>query len=149
MDSNGTVTIGDTAQVVFQDNHAEIFGGATTSNQDVTIAGSVKFINNSANQGGAIGVYSGSVTIADNAEVGFQDNHAETFGGAIASFEHVTIAGSVQFMNNSANQGGAIGSTGAVTIADNAKVGFQDNHATTPGGGAVASFQHLTIAGSV
>ena len=145
--SDGSVTIADNAQVFFQGNHAKTIGGAIASLQHVTIAGSVQFINNSANYGGAI--YSdGSVTIADNAQVFFQGNHAKTIGGAIGSLEHVTIAGSAQFTNNSALQGGAIDSDGNVTIADNAQVVFQGNHAKTSGG-AIASNQHVAIADSV
>ena len=147
--SHGSVTIADNAQVVFQGNNAEELGGAISSGQHVAIAGSVQFINNSAKQGGAINS-DGSVTIADNAQVVFQGNHANPFlGGAISSVQHVTIAGSVQFINNSAKQGGAINSDGSVTIADNAQVVFQGNHAKINGGGAISSGQHVTIAGSV
>ena len=145
INSNVNVTIADHAQVVFQGNHAKTSGGAIGSNQHVTIAGSVQFINNSANQGGAI---DSDVTIADHAQVVFQGNHAKTSGGAIGSNQHVTIAGSVQFINNSANQGGAIDSDVNVTIADHAQVVFQGNHAKTSSG-AIASNQHVTIAGSV
>ena len=174
--SNGNVTIADNAQdVVFQGNHA-IYnsGGAILSGQHVTIAGSVKFINNSADIGGAIA--SVDVTITDNAQdVVFQGNHAREAGGAIYSDQHVTIAGSVQFINNSADNGGAIhsrqhvtiagsvqfinnsadiggaiASNGNVTIADNAQdVVFQGNHAIYNSGGAILSGQHVTIAGSV
>ena len=165
----GNVTITDNAQdVVFQSNHARntggaiysgqpvtiagsvqfinnsanIQGGAIYSSQDVTIAGSVQFINNSAGQGGAIAIdSSGNVTITDNAQdVVFQGNHARDIGGAIFSFQHVTIAGSVQFINNSADyEGGAIDSySGNVTISDNAQdVVFQSNRADY--GGAIAS----------
>ena len=145
--SNGNVTIADNTQVVFQGNHAKTFGGAIASSHHVTIAGSVQFINNSANHGGAV-VSNGNVTIADNAQVIFHSNYANTFGGAIASHQHVTIAGSVQFINNSANQGGAIDSDVNVTIADNTEVVFQGNYANTSGG-AISSRQHVTIAGSV
>ena len=147
IDSEGNVTIADNAQVVFQGNHAKTYGGAITSLQNVTIAGSVQFINNSADQGGAIDSVS-SVTIADNAQVFFQGNHAKTNGGAIVSLQHVINAGSVQFINNSADQGGAINSDGSVIIAFNAQVFFQGNHAKTAAG-AIASRQHVTIAGSV
>ena len=144
---HGNLTIADNAHVGFQGNHAKTNGGAIFSRQHVTIAGSVKFINNSADQGGAIDS-DGNVTIAYNAQVVFQGNHAKTYGGAITSLEHVTIAGSVQFINNSADQGGAIDSDGNVTIAYNAQVVFQGNHAKTYGG-AITSLQHVTIAGSV
>ena len=134
-----SVTITDNAQdVVFQGNHANYSGGAISSSQHVTIAGSVQFINNSADQGGAIDS-DGNVTIADNAQdVGFQGNHARNFGGAFVSLQHVTIAGSVKFINNSADHGGAIYSSGGnVTISDNARVVFQSNRADY--GGAIAS----------
>ena len=145
--SNRNVTIADNAHVVFKGNHAKTYGGAIDSQQHVTIAGSVQFANNSADQGGAINTNS-NVTIADNAQVFFQGNHAKTYGGAIVSQQHVTIVGSVQFTNNSANQGGAINSNGDVTIAYNAQVFFQGNHAKTFGG-AISSHAHVTIAGSV
>ena len=144
---DGNMTIANSAQVVFQGNHAKQFGGAITSIQHVTIAGSVQFINNSAYQGGGIDC-NGNMTISDNAQVVFQGNHAKTSGGAITSIQHVIIAGSVQFIDNSANQGGAIESSGNATIADNAQVFFQGNHAKQFGG-AIASGQHVTIAGSV
>ena len=143
----GNLTIADNAQVVFQSNRAKTYGGAIASLHNITIAGLVKFINNSANQGGAI-ASSSYVTIADNAQVVFQGNRAKTNGGAIYSFQPVTIAGSVQFTNNSANQGGAIDSDDNVTITDNAQVGFKANHAKI-NGGAIYSFQHVNIAGSV
>ena len=148
--SVGNVTITDNAQdVVFQGNHAiNSGGGAIASSQHVTIAGSVQFINNSADYGGAIYCY--GVTITDIAKyvVVFQDNHAD-YGGAISSYQHVTIAGSVQFINNSAHYGGAIYSVDNVTITDNAQnVVFQGNQAINSGG-AISSHQHVTIAGSV
>ena len=117
-------------------------------NHAVTIAGSVKFINNSAGYGGAIDS-DGNVIITDNAQdVVFQGNHARDFGGAIYSRQHVTIAGSAQFINNSADVGGAFVSDN-VTITDNAQdVVFQGNHARDIGG-AIMFFQHVTIAGSV
>ena len=144
----GNITIADNAQVVFQGNHAKTYGGAIASIQNVTIAGSVQFINNSAYQGGAAIVSDGSVTIADNAQVVFQGNNAKTIGGAISSGQDVTIAGSVQFISNSADYGGAIDSDGNVTIADNAHVIFQGNNAKTIGG-AITSSQYVTIVGSV
>ena len=147
--TKANITIADNSFSVFIGNHAKDNGGAIFSGQHVIIAGSVQFINNSAGYGGAIGSY-GDVTITDNARnVVFQGNHANNYGGAIISGQHVTIAGSVQFINNSAGYGGAIGSYGDVTITDNARdVFFQGNHAINYGG-AIISGQHVTIAGSV
>ena len=92
--------------------HVKYFGGAIVSSHHVAISGSVQVINNSAKQGGAIYADVVNVTIADTTQAVFQGNHAKTFGGAIASSQHVAITGSVQFINNSANNrsGGAIGS---------------------------------------
>ena len=150
-DQHAYVTIADSVQ--FINNSAGIGGGAITSSQHVTIAGSVQFINNSAaGYGGAIAIVTyDNVTITDNAQgVVFQGNHARDSGGAIDSRQHVTIAGSVQFINNSAGNGGAIQCSGDVTITDNAQdVVFQDNHAISTDGGAIFSHQHVTIAGSV
>ena len=143
---DGKITIADDAQVVFQGNHAKTYGGAIASSQHVTIAGSVQFINNSADYGGAIDS-DGNVTMADNTQVVFQGNHAMTTGGAIACGQHVTIAGSVQFINNYASKGGAIASGGDVTMNNNAHAVFQGNRATVLGGG-IDSVQHV-IAGSV
>ena len=68
----------------------------------------------------------GMVTIENNAHIVFQGNHAKLVGGAIISLEHVTIAGSVQFINNSATKGGAINADVVnITLADNAQVVFQ------------------------
>ena len=148
--SDGNVTIADNAQVVFQSNHAEYGGGAILSGEFVAIAGSVQFVNNSAEKGGAIRADVVNVmTIPDNAQVVFQGNHAKTFGGAILSLHHVAIAGSVQFINNNALWGGAIHSSGNMTIADNAQVVFECNHAEKAGGAIVINSNLLQLAGSV
>ena len=110
----------------------------------ILLAGTVEFTNNTADSGGAVAFVGGSMTIADNALMVFQGNHAETFGGAIASSKHITIAGTVQFISNSAYQGGAIASDESVTIADNAHAVFQGNEATNHGG-AVSSSQHVIL----
>ena len=145
---SGNMTVDKNAQVFFLGNYAKNLGGAIASSQQVTtIAGSVQFINNSAYGGGA--TYSGgNVTIADNGHVVFQGNYAKYIGGAILSDKYVTIAGTVQFINNSAYMGGAIICGGSVTTADNAQVFFQGNNAEGAGG-AFASNQSATIAGSV
>ena len=142
--SSQHVTIAGSVQ--FINNRAGIGGGAISSLQHVTIAGSVKFINNSAGYGGAIGSH-GNVIITDNAQdVVFQGNHATYSGGGIYSSQYVTIAGSVQFINNSAGYGGAIFSLQDVTIAGS--VQFINNSADIKGG-AILSLQHVTITGSV
>ena len=148
INSFGGVTIENNAEVVFQGNHADTAGGAIGSNEHVTIAGSVQFINNSASQGGAVIVVDGNITIVKDTQVVFQGNRADTAGGAISSIHHATIAGTAQFVNNSASQGGAIDSVGSLTIADIAQVVIQGNHADNAGG-AIATGRDLTIAGTV
>ena len=43
------------------------------------------------------------MTIFHKSQIVFQDNHTEAFGGAIYSDHHVTVEGSVQFINNTVN----------------------------------------------
>ena len=133
IDSNVNVTIADNAQVHFQGNYSKSFGGAIDSLQHVAIEGSVQFINNSANQGGAVSAY--TVTIDNNAEVCFQTNNADRLGGAIVISSTIELAGSVQFISNTALLGGAISVLlGYLTVANNAEVVFQGNHAYHVGG---------------
>ena len=145
--TKANITIADNSFSVFLGNHAINDGGAIFSSRHVTIAGSVQFINNSADYDGGAIHFDGNVIITDNAQdVVFQGNHAIYLGGAIRSRQHVTIAGSVKFINNSADMGGgAIGSNDVITIAGSVK--FINNSAGY--GGAIVSSQHVTIAGSV
>ena len=151
IETDGSATVADNTQGFVQDRLANTLSGAsiTTYNQRVTIAGSVKFINNSADRGSGGAIHSPNiVTITDTAHVVFQGNYAKNFGGAIDSFQHVAIAGSVQFTNNSAIQGGAIASDGAVSIFDSAHLVFTANHADSQGG-AIATNSIVLLAGNV
>ena len=150
IDSLESVTIADNTEVVFQGNLAKSLGGAIVCFKQLTIAGLVQFINNSAYYGGAILCLpaDGSMTIADNSQVDFQSNHATISGGAIVSFQHVTIAGLVQFINNSAYHGGAIVSYKTMRIDSKNQVVFQGNHADSVGGAIVTS-SNVVLAGSV
>ena len=147
VDSDGSISIAGNTLVIFEGNNVKGFGGAIAchSHQNVTIAGTVRFTNNSANKGGAI-ASAGTVSIADNAQVLFQDNHADTDGGAIYSEYHVTIASTVQFINNQAFQGGAISSNYNVSIGNNAQVVFQGNYADNVGG---AILSNVVLGGNV
>ena len=92
----------------------------------VNIDGNVRFINNTASLGAAIYLSRSHVTIADNATILFQDNHAKYVGGAIFSpggyiADYVTIGqptvdpcqitfspkSNVKFINNTAESGGS------------------------------------------
>ena len=145
--SSSNVTIANNAQVVFQGSRAKKLGGAIKCLQDVAIAGSVQFINNSAKEGGAIDSSGSVTTTADNAQVVFQGNRADRTGGAIAIYNyHVVLAGSVQFINNTAPVGGAISMfPGFLTVAKNAKVVFQGNHAYFVGGAIYSSTSSIVL----
>ena len=150
INANGNVTIADNAHVKFQGNHAKTYGGAISSILHITIAGTVQFINNSAyDDGGAISTYDG-VTIVSNGHLVFQGNHATNIGGAIMTTKRTAIAGSAEFINNSANYGGAIASGGNVTIDNNSQVDFVGNRANNTGGAILAFYNdNLLLAGSV
>ena len=139
--NSSTVTLAGVVNFVNNNNSA-----IQALDSIIVLAGTVEFTNNTSVKGGAISMMMmANITIADNTRVIFQGNHAEDTGGAISSSQHVTIAGSVQFINNSADyEGGAIFSYGNVTIPDNAQdVLFQGNHAIYLGG-AIRSRQHVT-----
>ena len=96
----------------------------------VNLSDDVRFINNTGDQGGAIYISKSRLTVADNATVVFQGNHANYVGGAIFSLGHdisdyVSIAQTVgqptlescelsfgansriEFINNTAESGGS------------------------------------------
>ena len=83
--SYGDVTISDNAQIVFQGNDADSLGGAILIASNIVLAGSVQFISNTAQLGGAISMFPGQMTVANNAQVIFQGNNAYHVGGAIYS----------------------------------------------------------------
>ena len=140
--NNSTVTLAGVVNFVNNNNSA-----IQALDSIIVLAGTVEFTNNTSVKGGAIFMMKANIiTIADNARVIFQGNHAEDNGGAIRSHQHVTIAGSVKFINNSAGYGGgAIVSIQHVTITGS--VQFINNSADHAG--AILSDQHVTIAGSV
>ena len=87
----GTVAINNITQLLFLGNHAERLGGAIVILADMLLAGSVQFMSNTAQLGGAICMVSGYVTVANNAEVVFQGNHAQHVGGAIYSSQSIVV----------------------------------------------------------
>ena len=72
-------------------NHADKIGGAIVILANTVLAGSVQFINNTAQLGGAISMFSGYLTVANNADVVFQGNHAYQVGGAIHSSGDIIV----------------------------------------------------------
>jgi predicted outer membrane repeat protein len=99
--SAGDVTISGIN--TFSGNTAGDSGGAIYSNNDVMIFGDSTFSGNTALYGGAIGS-NNDVTISGTSE--FTKNTARNFGGAIYSYDNVTItasAGDIVFTGNKAN----------------------------------------------
>ena len=150
----GAATILENAQVIFKDNRASNQGGAIYSSQSITLKGTcmVRFINNSADFGGALALQGSdrdmSITIANDAEVLFEDNHADTNGGAISSFLNVVIQDArVTFQGNTAENGaGAVLCFWSV-IVNSTQVVFRDNSALY--GGAIVTQQQLQLTGNV
>ena len=153
MTQNGSVTVTRTASVVFDSNHANGGGGAIDDHShSINLAGTVKFINNSARFGGAIATLNGSITATKTADVVFESNYAISEGGAIADYNqhNIILQGTVKFIANSAKFGGAIGThNGSVMVTKTAQVVFQDNYADGTGGAIDGHEQYVTIAGTV
>lgn len=84
------------------------------------------FMNNTANSGGAI--YSYDTLTVNNSS--FIDNSADNFGGAITDFNSLTITNST-FTKNSAVYGGAIDNRGSLTLTN---INFNGNAVTYEGG---------------
>jgi predicted outer membrane repeat protein len=107
------------------------YGGAIYSKGDVTIFGTNTFTKNNAVNGSGGAIYSTDITISGNNI--FTENTA-IWGGAIQGFRDVTISGTGMFIENTAtyydSSGGAIGSTGNVTItASTGDIVFMGNKA--------------------
>ena len=66
-------------------------GGAIVVVASIVLAGSVQFISNTALLGGAISMLPGYLTVANNAKVVFQGNHAYHVGGAIHSNRDIVV----------------------------------------------------------
>ena len=74
---NGTLDVAGTTR--FENGNNAILALSST----VTLAGNVSFVNNTGYQGGAVSLTDSRLTVADNACVTFQANHADYVGGAI------------------------------------------------------------------
>ena len=77
--------------MVLQGNHADSLGGALVVLTNVVLAGNVQSISNTAQLGGAISTVAGYLTVANNAKVVFQGNHAYHVGGAVYSSDSIVI----------------------------------------------------------
>ena len=117
-----STTLNASGTTLFKNGNNAILAVSST----VSLAGNISFINNTGIQGGAVCLRNSRVTIADNARVVFQDNHADFVGGAIFDSgndisDYVSIGqpvvdscqvafspnSTVEFINNTAEGGGS------------------------------------------
>ena len=123
--TNNTVT-NSTISTMFSSGGA-IFAFSGLEFTDGTAA---TFLGNSAAYGGAINSYKGYLTFTENTKAVFSGNSAARGGAIYADAGTFTLAGDVQFLNNTASaQGGAIrlGETTLVCEGDTTKVVFSGN----------------------
>ena len=132
------------SQVIFNNSKAECKGGAMVSSNKSHIVFSensiTSFVNNKAQQGGAIYSVHSGITFKGNSTASFEHNHATTFGGAIASAVKSNIThqqnSTVDFNNNKAMHAGATfyDDNSYVKCFEHSKVWFINNVATLVGG---------------
>jgi predicted outer membrane repeat protein len=134
----------------FLGNAADFGGAILNRNAAVATVTSSTFLGNFAftGFGGAIGLINGSVTVTGtpgNGEINFTDNEALA-GGAIGDSGGTLNVSYANFSDNAspAGDGGAIATDGGSNIVANS--GFSDNFADEDGG-AVASSHPLSLNG--
>ena len=122
--------------IVFEENKGSVYGGALLFEDGVLYASTCRFVNNSANQGGALYI-STSKLVRMGGMNWFEGNHAE-MGGAIAiESSNIFYTDTNDFVQNSATVGGsmyAIFSDSLIHMSGN--ITFLQNFAEN--GGAVA-----------
>ena len=114
------------SHILFLNNSARLSGGALyITDTNFTFYGSVSFVNNSASYGGALEVIVASFCFIGSpcllcyvqlenylpmsSHMLFLNNSARLWGGALfIAFSNYTFHGSVSFVNNSADEGGAL-----------------------------------------
>ena len=129
---------------IFFINNAARWGGAMTFyNGNLSISGNISFIKNSATSvGGAVDLEKG--TLVMSGDISFINNTCTVCkGGAVAVYGYdeggdtsLNLTGSLRFVNNSANQGGAMALIGKprLLLSDPLKMEFIENHADSTGG---------------
>ena len=150
--------------ILFFNNSAKSSRGALSlASTNMTLCGSILFINNHANSGGSISTRKSNIffgincsSICSTFELLFQHNIAEDKGGSIMSFDsHVWLRGYLLFTDNTAKYGGAIflDGTSNLIFKPTMNLTFGKNRATNKGGviyydSSVAScvhFQQLNV----
>ena len=130
--------------ILFINNTATLGGAMTIFNGNHRVSGNISFITNSAtDSGGAVDLYRG--TLVMSGDISFINNTCTTcVGGAVAVYGYgvggdytlLNLTGSLRFVNNSANQGGAMAFYGKprLLLSDPLKMEFIENHADSTGG---------------
>ncbi|XP_065896048.1 probable outer membrane protein pmp20 [Dysidea avara] len=136
----------DNCNVTFSNNKCKLTGGALFLNSQITLnisgASLINFHNNEAKTGGgAIYSYDNcNITISNKSEVFLSGNRVGEYGGGIhcEGQSDITLEGnvSIQFINNSAQQGGAVYiSQSCINFSEDSFANFTSN--TAINGGAI------------
>ena len=144
--NNSNVYFDKNSSVEFSQNLAHDSGGAIflSNNSTVSLAKTSSFMNNQANDGGAIALYNNAHINSNHSgyssvhgDALFSDNRANS-GGAISikSYSTVTFGSNSTFVNNRANKGGAITLHDNCDITNEEKsiIRFENNAALETGG---------------
>ena len=115
---------------------------------DNYFSGNISFVKNTAEQGGAMFLNSGSLNISG--DVSFTENSARTYGGAIALFgDNNSISGNISFYHNVAfSYGGAVLLSGG-NHSLSGLFAFTNNTVTNGSGGAISIFSNSHISGNI
>ena len=146
--NNSNVYFDKNSSVEFSHNLANDSGGAIflSNNSTVSLGKTSSFMNNQANDGGAIALYNNAHINSNNhsgnssvhGDALFSDNHANSGGGAISikSYSTVTFGSNSTFAKNTANKGGAITLHNNCSITNEEKsiIRFENNIALETGG---------------
>ena len=112
-------------------------GGAIYSfDSDVTLKGSIDFLNNWAEEGFGGAIFAFSSTLQTEGDCMFANNSAKSFGGVIFVVDSdIQLSGNIQFEKNKALSGGAIAfDNSTLTLLGPVTVDFIENEAEDAGG---------------
>lgn len=114
--TEGTVRLTDTS---LSDNQAKEAGGALSVNQSADVTGTrVTIINNSADNGGGIAAYTGTLRLVDSTMENNRASKASTgFGGALLNDNAVSSLQNSIVQNNHAAIGGGFSNNGSGTVS--------------------------------
>ena len=127
--------------ILFTNDTATSGGAMFFYSGNHSVSGNISFIKNSATtDGGAMELWEG--TLVMSGDISFINNTCtDCKGGAVAVYGYfedalLNLTGSLRFVNNSANQGGAMAFYGKprLLLSNPLKIEFVENHADSTGG---------------